>query len=67
MEGEVCIANIGARGRRRRMNFGIVSVASGLVVAALLMGLGALHLFRLLVFLPIWAGAIGIFQATGRT
>ena len=67
MTGEVCIANIGPRGRRMRLRNGILMAlaAAGWVAAALL-----LHLPRpalLLVFFPAWLAGLGIFQATEKT
>ena len=66
-DGEVCIANIGPLGRRRRMVFGVVASGLGWISAALLVGLHADRLWRLLLFLPFWIGGSGIFQATGHT
>lgn len=63
----VCIANIGPRERRRRLGFGLVLLVAGVCVAAVLVGVGAHRLWRLAVFLPFWAGALGVFQAREKT
>ena len=66
-ETAACIANIGHRERRRRMGFGVVLLAAGVGLAALLVGLQADRLWRLLLFLPFWAGAVGVLQAWEKT
>lgn len=63
----VCIANIGPRERRRRMRFGVVLLVTGAGLAALLVGIDAHRLWRLLLFLPFWAGAVGLLQAREKT
>ncbi|MFZ2493386.1 MAG: hypothetical protein WA208_18045 [Thermoanaerobaculia bacterium] len=40
---------------------------AGAGLAALLVGLQADRLWRLLLFLPFWAGALGILQAREKT
>lgn len=62
-----CIANIGPRERRKRMRFGVVLLVAGAGLAALLVGLQVDRLWRLLSFLPFWAGAVGVLQARERT
>lgn len=64
---DVCIVNIGPRERRKRMRFGAVVLIAGAGLAALLVGLQADRLWRLLLFLPFWAGALGILQAREKT
>jgi hypothetical protein len=66
-DGEVCIANIGAKGRRRRMRFGLMVLAVTAAAGALLIGLDAARLWRALLFLPLFTGATGVFQATEKT
>lgn len=63
----VCIANIGRRERRKRMTFGVTLLVAGAVVAAILVGLPADRLWRLVLFLPFWAGAVGVLQAREKT
>ena len=63
----VCIANIGPRGRRRRMGFGIVILVLGGLAAVALSQAHAPRLWRVMLFLPFWVGALGVFQAVGNT
>lgn len=62
-----CIPNIGPRGQRQRMAFGIVALVGGIVLAATLVVLGVARPWRLVVFLPLVAGAFGVFQARAKT
>ena len=62
-----CLANIGPRERRRRMRFGAALLVVGAGLAALVVGIGAHRLWRLLLFLPFWAGAVGVLQAREKT
>jgi hypothetical protein len=66
-DGEVCIANIGAKGRRRRMRFGLIVLAATAAAGAVLIGLDVARMWRGLLFLPLFTGATGIFQATEKT
>ncbi len=65
--GEVCYENIGPKERARRAQGGYVMVGAALVLAAILVGLGAPWWSRLIVFLPFWAGISGWLQARERT
>ncbi len=49
------------------MRFGVVLLVAGACLAALLVGLQADRLWRLLLFLPFWAGAVGVLQAREKT
>ncbi len=60
-------ANIGPRGCRRRIAMGAAALLVGVVVLAALLATGADRGWRAALFLPFWAGALGIFQARGRT
>lgn len=62
-----CIANIGPRERRKRMRFGVALMVVGAGLTALMVGIGVDRLLRLLLFLPFWAGAVGVLQARERT
>ena len=66
-EENVCVANIGPEQRRQRMTFGMISLALGVVLAALLVAIHANPLWRLGLFVPFVAGAEGIFQALEKT
>ena len=63
----VCIANIGPKGRRRRMGFGLVILVLGGLTASVLFQAHVLRFWRLALFLPFWMGALGVFQAVGST
>jgi hypothetical protein len=65
--GAVCIANIGRKERRKRMTVGLIGLALGVGGASVLAGWGAALPWRLLLFVPFWLGAIGVFQALDRT
>lgn len=62
-----CVANIGPRGRRRRLLSGIVLFGIGVGLSAFLVWSGQPRAWRLLAFAPFWIGAFGIFQARART
>jgi hypothetical protein len=66
-EGSVCIPNIGPRQRRQRVIGGVVGLAIAIAVAALLVATGVARPFRLVVFLPFFAGTTGLFQAREKT
>jgi uncharacterized membrane protein len=61
------IANIGAGGRRKRLMFGIVSLAVGAVIAVLLVAIGAPRIWRLPLIFVFYVAALGIFQARDKT
>jgi hypothetical protein len=61
------IANIGTGERRKRLVFGIVASAVGVVIAALLVVIHAPLVWRLPLFLPFYVGALGVFQARDKT
>ena len=63
----VCIANIGPRERRKRLAFGVVLLVVGAGLAALLVGMETRRFWRLALFLPFWAGAIGVLQTREKT
>ena len=66
MSAEVC-PNIGPRERQRRLIGGFVFLAVAACVAGCLMLFNAPRPWRLLVFLPAWAAAIGFFQVSAKT
>ena len=66
-DGYVCIANIGARQRQRRLVGGLVALA---IAAALCAGLivgDAPRWWRLLLVLPLFSAASGILQYREKT
>ncbi len=54
------IANIGERERRKRLVFGIVASAAGLVIAALLALIHAPLIWRLPLFVLFYVAALGV-------
>jgi hypothetical protein len=64
---EQCFGNIGAAGRRKRMTFGVVTIVLSVAVVVVLIVLDVHRLWRLALFLPLVAGATGIFQARAKT
>ena len=67
MDASVCIANSGPRERRKRLMFGITALAASIVISFLFVFYGVRPLFRLPLFVPLFAGALGFFQARDRT
>ena len=65
--GEVCIINIGPRQRRRRQRWGIGAFVLSGFLAAYLITAGVPRAVRLILVLPFWVGALGVFQARGKT
>ena len=59
--------NIGPRERKRRLVGGLFFLAIAICVAASLLLFNAPRPWRLLVFLPTWAAAIGFFQVGAKT
>jgi hypothetical protein len=59
--------NIGPQGRRRRLVIGFVMLVAGFGGLAGLIALGTPLWWRLGLFLPFWAGALGYFQAREGT
>lgn len=65
--GEVCIANISPRERQIRSRFGIIQLAIGLVILAVLILLEVNPLWRLPLLFVFGAAASGYFQAKDKT
>ncbi len=63
----VRVANIGPRGRQRRVLMGAAALAGGGVLLALLLLLGVDRGWRALLVVPFWAGALGVLQARAHT
>ena len=62
-----CTPNIGPGQRRLRLVFGVVMSAIAFGLAGVLFAEGAERALRLTVFLPLWAGAVGLLQARQNT
>ncbi|MDQ6870928.1 MAG: hypothetical protein M3037_02825 [Gemmatimonadota bacterium] len=67
MDATVCIANIGPEERRKRLTFGIAMLAASIVISFLFVFYGVRPAFRVILFVPIFVGALGFFQARDRT
>ena len=64
---EVCVPNIGARGRRRRVAWGAAFLLLGIGWAARMSWLGSATLDRLWLLVPFGIAALGVFQAREKT
>ncbi len=64
---DLCVENIGLMERHKRLRFGVIALAFSLLVAMLLLLLGAPQWTRLVLFIPLAVSAIGFNQARART
>jgi hypothetical protein len=62
-----CVANIGPKGRRRRLEVGLVGMAFSLVATAVVVFGEASPLFAIAVIPLWWVSALGLFQAREQT
>ena len=67
MDASLCIANIGPLERRKRLVFGVTTLAVSIVISFLFVFYRVPPVFRLPLFVPLFAGALGFFQARDRT
>jgi len=61
------VANIGLRGRQRRLRLGIMALGATALLAGVLFGLGAPPGWRLALFPLLWIAGLGVFQARDET
>ena len=61
------LINIGAGECRNRLNFGLVALAVGIVIAVVFIFTGVDDWWRVVLFLPFWLGALGFFQSMEKT
>ena len=61
------IPNIGPRGRQRRLRLGLLGLGAAAIAAIALLVLGVPRGWRVLLSLPLWLGALGVFQARDKT
>lgn len=59
--------NIGPRGARMRLIGGVVALAFGVVLVALIVATDRPRTWRALAFAPFWLAALGFFQAREKT
>ncbi|MBI1800285.1 MAG: hypothetical protein HY259_00400 [Chloroflexi bacterium] len=62
-----CVSNIGAREQRKRLRFGAAMLVISLALLVTLLATGAERGWRVGLFLPFAAAAIGFFQARDKT
>ncbi|MDX1676056.1 MAG: hypothetical protein R3314_14775 [Longimicrobiales bacterium] len=67
MSREGWVRNIGAMQCRRRLILGIVGIAVGAAGMAVLLTVDVDRLWRLALFIPLWAGFLGFFQHQEKT
>ncbi len=60
-------ANLGPQERRKRLTFGVVLLGASLAAAAMLIHAEVARGWRMLLVFPLWAAALGFFQARERT
>jgi hypothetical protein len=65
--GEICIANISPRERRKRLAAGGIQFVISLAVLAVLTATGVGRWWRLPLLLLFWAAAMGFFQWRDKT
>lgn len=67
MSTATACSNIGPRERKRRLVGGLFFLSIAICVGVSLIAFNAPRPWRLLVFLPAWASAIGFFQVQSKT
>lgn len=63
----VTCPNIGPQQRRQRLTGGVLALAGAALLLLVLLAVGAPRGARILVALPVWAGALGVYQARAKT
>jgi hypothetical protein len=66
-EATVCLINIGPKESRKRLITGIGTLAAGVILAVLFILGDVERKWRMVLLLPSWMGALGVFQAQHRT
>ena len=61
------IPNIGPKGQRQRLTFGLIALGISVALFAVLDLSGAARPWRLALFVPLCFAGIGVFQAQGKT
>lgn len=64
---ETAAINIGPREVRKRRLMGMVAITVGVGLAFVLVVFGASRWLRVVIFLPVWIGGLGLFQAREKT
>jgi hypothetical protein len=63
----VCVPNIGPGERKKRLFFGVLFTTLSVLLAGFLVVRGASWHARALLFVPLWIGALGLFQVKEKT
>ena len=63
----VCIANIGPRERRKRLNAGLVAYAASAALLLVLVVGGGARAWRILLLPLLWGAGLGFFQYREKT
>jgi len=66
-EPTVCLINIRPKESRKRLVMGISTLAAGLILAVFFVLGDVERKWRMIVLLPFWMGALGVFQAQRKT
>ena len=67
MDSAVCIPNIGPRQRRHRLVGGVAMLMIAAVLTVALVASGVPRMARVVVFVPLIAGAVGLLQVRSKT
>ena len=59
--------NIGPRGQRRRLRFGVMTFGAALALGGVLFALDAPNTWRFALVPLLWLSALGFFQARDKT
>jgi len=62
-----CIPNIGPNERRKRLIWGGAALVTSVLFTVALAAGGIDRRWRLVVFVPLWIAALGVFQAREKT
>jgi len=49
------------------LRLGLVALGPAVLLGGMLLTLGAPHVWRVVLFVPLWIGALGVFQARDKT
>ena len=63
----VCVPNIGPGERRKRLYAGFVYLGIAIIAFMIMVVTGTSRGYRLLLFLPLWAAGVGVFQYLEKT
>ena len=61
------VKNIGPEGQRQRLKGGLIALVPGIIGTIALLLSNVSRWWGVLLFLPFWQGALGVFQALEKT